>query len=121
MPEEVLATLQVFLEVGLLARKPHLALVITKLDAIMDGANGTRTLADFERLVARVENHFSTYVTGVSSYRTAASPKGMGATPGEGLADLLECWVKGRKPAAYVRKRYNPRRLIDALVPHEEA
>ncbi|WP_288584675.1 hypothetical protein [uncultured Methylobacterium sp.] len=121
VPEEVIATLQVFSEVGLLARKPHLVLVLTKLDAVMGSANGTRTLTDFNRLVTRAEDHFSTQVTGVSSYRTAASPKGAGAMPGEGLPDLLECWARGRPSPAYVRARYSSRRLIDALLPYEEA
>lgn len=119
VPEEVIATLQVFSEVGLLARKPHLALVLTKLDAVLGGDNGTRAVADFDRLVARAEDLFLTHVAGVSAHRTAASPKVAGMQPGEGLPDLLECWARGRRHAAYVRKRYAPRRLIDALLPHE--
>ncbi|SDM48133.1 hypothetical protein SAMN05216360_102217 [Methylobacterium phyllostachyos] len=121
VPEEVIATLQVFAEVGLLARKPHLALVLTKLDAVMDGGNATRALADFDRLVARVHDHFSMHVAGVSPYRTAASPKVAGVRQGEGLPDLLECWARGRRPAPYIRRRYAPRRLIDVLLPYEEA
>ncbi|MGI3898925.1 MAG: TRAFAC clade GTPase domain-containing protein [Janthinobacterium lividum] len=118
--EEAMATLQVFLEVGLLARSPHLAVVLTKLDIVLDESSRERALADFARLVFRIEGQFATRVTGVSSFRTAASPKVMAAMRGEGLRELLRCWMEDRRLNGYVRQQYARRRPIDSYPRREE-
>lgn len=118
--EEVVATLQVFTEVGLLAHKPHLALVLTKLDLVENDTHGNRAKTDFDRLKARITSHFTTHVSGISSFKIAASPKVAGANAGEGLPELLGCWLTRRWSANYVRTRYAPQRQIDAISPAEE-
>jgi hypothetical protein len=85
-------------ESGAFERRPQLAIVLTKNDAVVESAKAAVAAADFDRLVETIERRFSARFRAVRKFVTTASPTGMAAKRGDGLRDLLLYWLKESPP-----------------------
>ena len=92
--DDICLTLRAFQESGATRSSQRLAVVLTKLDAVLeDGAKSERALQFFESIVQDVGAQFSQYFMDIQSFRVAASPQSSSARRGEGMVDLLRYWM----------------------------
>lgn len=94
---EVLFLLQALRDSDAIREPLHMALVLTKLDAVRSSAAGQRADDDFQVLVRDVRQRFAEMLTVVEPFRIAASPKTDVVQRGIGLEGLLRFWLKGRR------------------------
>ncbi len=91
---ELLRQVQGLVDGGATNARQRIAVVLTKLDAVLSSDNKTRALADFEADVAKVQRHFAARFSAVRSFQIAASPKTNAAERGAGIFDLLAFWLE---------------------------
>ena len=92
--DDICLTLRAFHESGATRSWQRLAVVLTKLDAVLeDGARSERTLQFFEGIVQDVRAQFSQHFMDIQSFRVAASPQSASARRGEGMVNLLRYWM----------------------------
>ncbi|KQP11899.1 hypothetical protein ASF43_23390 [Pseudorhodoferax sp. Leaf267] len=92
--DDVCLTLQAFVEAGATRPWQRLAVVLTKLDAVLkDEAKTGRTLQFFESVLRDVQDQFSKNFVEIQSFRVAASPQSRSAARGAGMVDLLRYWM----------------------------
>ena len=72
----------------------RLAVVLTKLDAVLDSSQAERADADFERLFDLLRMRFGNALSGIQRFRIAASPRTATLKKGTGVADLLAFWLQ---------------------------
>ncbi len=107
--DDICLTLRAFQEAGATRTSQRLAVVLTKLDAVLeDGAKSERAARFFEGIVEDVRNQFSQHFMDIRSFRVAASPQSSSARRGEGMVDLIRYWMS------------EPGRLRPIAVPEEE-
>ncbi|MEH2612948.1 TRAFAC clade GTPase domain-containing protein [Bradyrhizobium sp. AZCC 1693] len=87
-------------ESGAFARRPQLAVVLTKNDALVASDKADVATADFDRLVETMERRFSERFSVIRKFVTTASPTGMAVKRGDGLQDLLLYWLNESPPEA---------------------
>lgn len=87
-------------ESGAFERRPQLAMVLTKNDAVVESAKADVATADFDRLADTIERKFSGRFCAVRKFVTTASPTGMAVKRGDGLRELLLYWLNESPPEA---------------------
>ena len=90
---ELLLIVQALVDSDLLATRNHLAIVLTKLDAVRSSTNEARVDRDLVEDVEKVRGIFSTHLGSIEVFRVAASPKEPGIQRGTGVAELLAFWL----------------------------
>lgn len=92
--DDICLTLRAFQESGATRPWQRLAVVLTKLDAVLQNeAKSKRALPFFEAIVQDVCVQFSPHFMDIQSFRVAASPQSESASRGEGMVDLLRYWM----------------------------
>jgi hypothetical protein len=79
-------------------RRPQLAIVLTKNDAVVRSKKASVAMADFDRLVEAIRGRFGDRFRDIRKFVTTASPKGMEVKRGDGLQDLLLYWLNDCAP-----------------------
>ena len=91
---DICLTLRAFQETGATRPWQRLAVVLTKLDAVLkDEANTERALQFYEGIVQDVRDQFAEHFIEIQSFRVAASPQSAKAARGTGMVDLLGYWM----------------------------
>ncbi|RQZ85412.1 hypothetical protein DF058_32100 [Burkholderia cenocepacia] len=111
--------LQGMVENGAFARKPNIAVVLTKDDIVQASDRKERIMRDFHAIVDSIKNGFSSSFGEIERFVTCASPKDAAAERGRGLAGLLAFWMKPNAPPQGVRLRFNSGRVFDRLAVKE--
>lgn len=92
--DDICLTLRAFQETGATRPWQRLAVVLTKLDAVLkEGAKTERTLQFYEGIFQDVCDQFAQHFIEIQSFRVAASPQSAMAARGTGMADLLSYWM----------------------------
>lgn len=91
---DICLSLRAFQEAGGTRPWQRVAVVLTKLDAVLkDEAKTERTLQFFEGIVQDVRDQFTKHFIEIQSFRVAASPQSATAARGTGMVDLLSYWM----------------------------
>ena len=91
---EVSMILQSLLDGGAIRSHQPLAVVLTKLDLVLDSPHRARAEADFAGLVDHLEKIFAGRIGQVGRFKVAAYPKTSQCPRGEGIAELLDFWLE---------------------------
>lgn len=97
------------------ARRPNLAVVLTKNDVVVASAKPDKVSDDFKAIVDGLRTRFAENFGEICSFVTAASPKDMNVERGAGLADLLAFWLKPRVQISGRVERHSSGRVFDGL------
>ena len=111
--------IQGMVENGAFARKPNLAIVLTKNDAVLASTRRDRVEKDFRAIVGGIQDLFADHFGELSAFVTSASPKDTNVVRGAGLAEMLDFWTKPSIEPRGVRRRYRSGRIFDGLVVEE--
>lgn len=103
-------------ENGAFLRKPNLAFVLTKEDAVKASKREERVERDFQAIVEGIQNEFSEHFGELGSFVTCASPKDTNIVRGAGLDELLQFWLKPTVQAGATKTRHRNGRVFDGLV-----
>ncbi|MEH6784417.1 MAG: hypothetical protein V7688_11080 [Alcanivorax jadensis] len=85
--------LQGLIDGGGLKQIKHLALCLTKTDAVSASSHQNRVLEDFDGLGEFVMRSCETYFDKIECFHLAASPKTNGFARGTGVSSLLSFWL----------------------------
>lgn len=107
--------LQGMAENGAFARRPNLAIVLTKDDVIQASARKDRVMQDFHAIVDAIKNSFDSSFGEMASFVTCASPKDAAAERGRGLSALLAFWMKPNAEPQGIRLHFGSGRVFDGL------
>lgn len=92
--DDICLTLRAFQEAGVTRPWQRIAVVLTKLDAVLkDEAKTERALQFYEGIVQDVRLQFAEHFIEIQSFRVAASPQSAKAVRGTGMVDLLSYWM----------------------------
>jgi len=92
--DDICLTLRAFQETGAIRPWQRLAVVLTKLDAVLkDEAKTERALQFYEVIVQDVRDQFAGHFIEIQSFRVAASPQSTKTARGTGMVDLLSYWM----------------------------
>jgi len=92
--DDICLTLRAFQEAGAIRPWQRLAVVLTKLDAVLkDETKTERVLQFFESMVHDVRDQFSDRFIEIQSFRVAASPQSAKTARGTGMVELLHYWM----------------------------
>jgi hypothetical protein len=92
--DDICLTLRAFQESNATRPWQRLAVVLTKLDAVLkDEAKTERALQFYEGIVQDVHDQFAKHFIEIQSFRVAASPQSAKAARGTGMVDLLCYWM----------------------------
>lgn len=111
--------IQGMVENGAFARKPNLAIVLTKNDAVLASTRQERVEKDFSAIVDGIQAAFADYFGQISSFITSASPKDTNVARGAGLSEMLDFWMRPSIEPTGVRRRYSSGRVLDGLAVEE--
>jgi hypothetical protein len=106
-------------ENGAFDRKPNLAIVLTKDDAVQASSRKDRVEQDFRSIIDGIKDAFAGHFGEIGSFVTSASPKDTNVMRGSGLAEMLGFWLKPSAEPKGLRLRYRSGRVFDGLVPGE--
>lgn len=107
-------------EAGAFRRRPQMAIVLTKNDAVRGSDRAAVAASDFERLVTSLKQRFGDDFTDIRDFVTAASPKNMTVKRGDGLAELLGFWLQPPRPEPLSQRSVSDDRVFSKLAPREE-
>lgn len=96
-------------------RKPNLAIVLTKNDAVQASPRRERVEQDFKAIADGLRDAFTDHFGEFASFVTCASPEDTKVPRGAGLGDLLDFWMKPSAQPKAVRTRYRNGRVFDGL------
>ncbi|WP_133645219.1 TRAFAC clade GTPase domain-containing protein [Paraburkholderia flava] len=108
--------LQGMVENGAFARKPNIAIVLTKDDVVQVSARKDRVMHDFQAVVENINNSFGRSFGEIASFVTCASPKDATTERGKGLAALLAFWIRPNPVPQGIRVHFSSGRVFDRLV-----
>ena len=108
--------IQGMVENGAFVRKPKLAIVLTKNDAVQASPRKGRVEQDFCSILEGLREAFAAHFGEIGSFVTSASPKEANVVRGAGLGELLEFWIKPCAEPRGIRVRYSSGRVFDDLV-----
>jgi ABC-type uncharacterized transport system ATPase subunit len=92
---DALLTLRALVEAGVTRQWQRLALVLTKVDAVrLAEKGGPEALQFFENLATSMSIEYGSHFVEFKTFPVAASPKSNKAFRGEGVAALLDFWMK---------------------------
>ena len=111
--------IQGMVENGAFVRRPNLAIVLTKDDAVQASPRKDRVEQDFRAIVEGVRDKFTDHFGEFGSFVTSASPKDTNVVRGAGLSDMLNFWMTPSAEPKGVRLRYRSGRVFDSLVAAE--
>lgn len=101
---DTLLIIRALVDGGAIESGQRLALVLTKLDAVLASDSGERAEAFFTSMLDKVRESFGEHFSEISAFRVAASPKNEKAKRGTGVAELLSFWIQPRPPVVAVRR-----------------
>ena len=107
--------LQGMMENGAFARRPNIAIVLTKDDVVQESVRKDRVMQDFQAIIDGVKNSFGSSLGEIESFVTCASPKNAAAERGRGLAALLAFWMKPNAEPQGIRLQFSSGRVFDRL------
>jgi hypothetical protein len=111
--------IQGMVENGAFARKPNLAIVLTKDDAVQASPRKDRVEQDFRTIVDGIKDTFVGHFGDFSSFVTSASPKDTNVVRGSGLAEMLDFWLSPSAEPKGLRLQYSSGRVFDTLTSGE--
>lgn len=106
-------------ENGAFLRKPNLAIVLTKDDAVQASSRKERVEQDFRSIVEGVQDEFADHFGELGSFVTAASPADTNVVRGAGLGEMLGFWMKPSAQPKAIRMRHRNGRVFDGLAIEE--
>ena len=106
-------------ENGAFVRRPNLAIVLTKDDAVQASPRKERVEQDFRAIVGGVREAFAGHFGEFGSFVTSASPRDTNVVRGAGLGEMLEFWMKPGAEPKGVRLRHRNGRVFDGLAVEE--
>lgn len=106
-------------ENGAFARRPDLAIVLTKDDEVQASSKKDRVMEDFEAIAAGIRDNFGSHFRELRTFVTCASPKDPKTERGAGLAALLNFWSQPTAPAFEQIMGYQSGRMFDRLTAEE--
>lgn len=112
--------IQGMVENGAFARKPNLAIVLTKDDAVQASPRKDQVQRDFLAIIDGIRDAFAAHFGEFGSFVTSASPKDANVVRGAGLAEMLEFWMKPGAEPQGIRQSYRSGRVFDGLMIEEE-
>lgn len=101
---DTLLIIRALVDGGAIESGQRLALVLTKLDAVLASDSGERAEAFFTSMLDKVRESFGDHFSEITAFRVAASPKNEKAKRGTGVAELLSFWIQPRPPGVAVRR-----------------
>jgi hypothetical protein len=107
-------------ENGAFLRKPNLAIVLTKNDAVQASPRKERVEQDFRDIADGLRDAFADHFGGVGSFVTCASPADTNVARGAGLDEMLGFWMKPSAQPKAVRIRHRNGRVFDGLAIEEK-
>lgn len=102
-------------ENGAFLRKPNLAIVLTKNDAVQASPRKERVEQDFRAITEGVQDAFADQFGEFGSFVTCASPADTSIVRGAGLDELLGFWMKPTAQPKAIRIRHRNGRVFDGL------
>lgn len=102
-------------ENGAFARRPNLAIVLTKHDEVLASPKKERAMDDFKAIADNLRDSFGASCGELRTFVTCASPKDPKADRGAGLPDLLDFLSEPSAPVIGERKEYRSGRVFDNL------
>lgn len=108
--------IQGMVENGAFARKPNLAIVMTKDDAVQASPRKDQVQRDFGAIIDGIKDAFAAHFGEFGSFVTSASPKDTNVMRGAGLAEMLEFWMKPGAESQGIRQHHRSGRVFDGLV-----
>lgn len=111
--------IQGMVENGAFSRKPNLAIVLTKDDAVQASPRKDQVQRDFLAIIDGIRDAFASHFGEIGSFVTSASPKDANVVRGAGLAEMLEFWMKPGAETQGIRQRYCSGRVFDGLMIEE--
>lgn len=111
--------IQGMVENGAFVRKPNLAIVLTKDDAVQAAPRKDRVEQDFHGIIDVVRDAFADHFGEFGSFVTSASPKDTNVVRGAGLGEMLDFWMKPGAEPKGVRLSYRSGRVFDGLAVEE--
>ena len=107
--------IQGMVENGAFIRKPNLAIVLTKFDAVQASRRQDRVEQDFRGIIDVVRDAFADHFGEFGSFITSASPKDTNVVRGAGLGEMLNFWMRPGAEPRGVPLRYSSGRVFDRL------
>ena len=89
---------QAMVEQRMVAQRPRLAIVLTKLDLVESAGHRDRVHADFDAIVTTIRRFYDGNFTEIETFKVAASPEDGSIMRGTGVSDLLSLWLKRPSP-----------------------
>ncbi|MFY3137150.1 TRAFAC clade GTPase domain-containing protein [Achromobacter xylosoxidans] len=111
--------IQGMVENGAFSRKPNLAIVLTKDDAVQASPRKDQVQRDFIAIIDGIRDAFASHFGEFGSFVTSASPKEANVVRGAGLAEMLAFWMKPSAEPQGIRLRHNSGRVLDGLMIEE--
>ncbi|CAD6516323.1 TRAFAC clade GTPase domain-containing protein [Paraburkholderia metrosideri] len=111
--------IQGMVENGAFSRKPNLAIVLTKDDAVQASTRKDQVQRDFRAIVDGIRDAFAIHFGEFCSFVTSASPKDTNVMRGAGLAEMLEFWMKPGAGPQGIRQHHRSGRVFDGLTIEE--
>jgi len=99
---DTLLILRALVDGGAIDSGQRLALVLTKLDAVLATDSENRAESFFTSMLDKVRGSFGDNFSEITAFRVAASPKNEQAKRGTGVAELLSFWIQPRPPVVAV-------------------
>jgi hypothetical protein len=106
-------------ENGSFLRKPNLAIVLTKDDAVQASPRRERVEQDFRAIVENVRDAFADHFGEFGSFVTCASPADTNVVRGAGLKEMLDFWMRPHERQKAIQIRYQNGRVFDGLTIEE--
>ncbi|MBB2199746.1 hypothetical protein HLH44_20340 [Gluconacetobacter sp. 1c LMG 22058] len=111
--------IQGMVENGAFLRKPNLAIVLTKNDAVQASPRKDRVEQDFCTLADGIRDAFTDHFGEFGSFVTSASPKNTIVLRGAGLEEVLAFWLKPSTASKGLRLHHRSGRVFDDLALEE--
>lgn len=108
-------------ENGAFLRKPNLAIVLTKEDAVRASDRTERVERDFQAIVEGIQTEFAEHFGEFGSFVTSASPADTNIERGAGLDELLRFWLKPTAQPKAARIRHRNGRVFDGFAFKEKS
>ncbi|PJF10197.1 hypothetical protein [Pseudorhodobacter sp. MZDSW-24AT] len=102
-------------ENGAFLRKPNLAIVLTKNDAVQASPRKDRVEQDFRAIADHVRDAFADHFGEFGTFVTSASPADVNLVRGAGLDELLDFWLRPSAQPKAIRVRHRNGRVFDGL------
>jgi hypothetical protein len=107
-------------ENGAFLRRPNLAVVLTKNDAVQASPRKERVEQDFRDISERLWDEFSDHFSEFNAFVTCASPADTNVARGAGLNEMLAFWMRPSAQPKAVRLRHQNGRVFDGLTIEEK-